>query len=286
MIPALAPAQNKAMLEMNRDIALLQEEVRNMKKADADRFDAIDTALRQLLDQVNATNHQVTGMDGRINDRMSKNVVNPVNAVGLKVDSLSEDFRSVKENVNEMRDQVGKLQQQIVDLNNVIRTMQAPPTPPPAATTAPATNAAPTGPPAGITSEGLYRDALHDKTAFNYDQALKEFGDYMTYFGQTEYAPNAQYYIGEIKYNQKKYDEASEAFDAVLALPKNSKTADAHFMKGRSLVRLGQKSDAAKEYRAAIAADPHSDAAHRAQAELRDLGLSSTTTRKKRSDNQ
>ena len=33
LLPAVAPAQKREMTEMNRDVALLQEEVRNMKKA-------------------------------------------------------------------------------------------------------------------------------------------------------------------------------------------------------------------------------------------------------------
>ena len=51
-------------------------------------------------------------------------------------------------------------------------------------------------------------------------------------------------------------------------------------MKGRTLARLGQKADAAKEFRAIIAASPGSDIARRAQAELRDLNAAPAKKRK------
>lgn len=267
LLPAVAPAQKREITEMNRDVALLQEEIRSMKKADEDRFSAIDTALKQILDQINSGNRQVAGLDKGL--RENKDVMNQIGAVGTKVDALGEDFKYVKENVSEVIERLGKIEQKVLDLNTAIRTMQAPPAPP-AAIGAPAAGSS--GPPPGTSADGLYKDALRDKSSAKYDLALDEFKNYVTWFGESEYGPNAQYYIGEIYYNQKNFDEALKAFDAVIALPKNNKTVTARFMKGRTLVRLGEKSEGAREFRAVIQAAPGSDEARRAQAELRDLG--------------
>jgi TolA-binding protein len=274
LIPGAAFAQKRELLEMNRDIALLQEEVRNQKKVNEDRFNAIDAALKQILDEVNSANRQVVTLDKGMRDRMDKGVLSSVSGLGTKVDSLAEDFRYVRENVGEISEKLAKLQQQMVDLNNAVRTMQAPPAPPPSA----AGTAA--GPPAGVSAEGLFDSAKRDRLAGNSDLALDEFKKYLAWFGATDSAPIAQYYIGEIHYNLKDYDQALDAFNAVIALPKNNATLDAHFMKGRTLVRLGQKADAAKEYRAIIAASPGSDIAHRAQAELHDLNAAAAKKRK------
>jgi len=274
LTPLAATAQKRELLEMNRDIALLQEEVRNQKKANEDRFNAIDAALKQILDQVNAANRQVVTLDKGMKDRMDRGVLASVSGLGTKVDSLAEDFKYVRENVGEIGEKLSKLQQQMVDLNNAVRTMQAPPAPPAAAT------GAPTGPPAGVSAEGLFDSAKRDRLAGHYDLALDQFKQYLTWFSATDSAPIAQYYIGEIHYNQKDYDQALDAFNAVLALPKNNATLDARFMKGRTLARLGQKADAAKEFRAIIAASPGSDLAHRAQAELRDLNAAPAKKRK------
>ena len=277
-IPSGVFAQKNVLLEMNRDIALLQEEVRNQKKANEDRFNAIDAALKEILDQINSANRNVTTLDKGMKDRMDKGLLGTVSGLGTKVDTLAEDFKYVRENVGEISEKLGKLQQQVVTLDNAIRTMQAPPTPPGGAGAEAA--GASSGPPAGVSAEGLYNDARRDMRGANYELALDEFKKYLTWFRETDQAPSAQYYIGEIYSNQKKYDEALEAFDAVIAMPKNNKTLDAHFMKGRTYVRLGQKSEAAKEYRAIISASPGSDIARRAQAELNDLKATSSSRKR------
>jgi TolA-binding protein len=100
--------------------------------------------------------------------------------------------------------------------------------------------------------------------------ALKGFSDYLTWFGNTEYAPNAQYYIGEILFRQKQYEPALAAFDKVLeAYTRNPKTMDARLMKGKTLAKLDRKADADKEFRAIISEAPSSDAATRARAEMK-----------------
>ena len=69
-----------------------------------------------------------------------------------------------------------------------------------------------------------YTNAYRDYKAGKYDLAMQEFGDYLRYFGSTEFAPNVQYYIGDIYYRKADYDNALQAFDAVLEhYPDNSK---------------------------------------------------------------
>jgi tol-pal system protein YbgF len=123
-----------------------------------------------------------------------------------------------------------------------------------------------------VSAKSLYDDALRDKMGGNFDLALQEFTNYLAWFGDTELAPNAQYYIGEIHYNQKRFEDAVAAFDKVLeSYPNNSKTNDARLMKARALAELGRRSEAEKELRALIKTAPNSDAARRARAELQKL---------------
>ena len=279
LIPVAASAQKRELLEMNRDIALLQEEVRNQKKANEDRFNAIDAALSQILDQVNSANRQVATMDKGMKDRMDKGVLASVSGLGSKVDSLAEDFKYVRENVGEISEKLGKLQQQVVDLNNAVRTMQAPPAPPP---TAPGgSTAASSGPPAGVSSDGLYKDALRDKSAGNNDLGAGRVQEVHRLVRRDRFRPQRPVlHRRDPSLTRRNFDDAVQAFDAVIALPRNAKTLDARFMKGRTLVRLGQKADAAKEFKAIIAASPGSDIARRAQAELRDLNAAPAKKRK------
>lgn len=276
LLPAPSWAQRKEIVELGRDLALLQEEVRSMKQSQDQRLAGIEASLKTILDQINSTNRQVTVLDSGLRERVERSVTGQMSALGGKVDSLSQDFAYIRESVGEVNSRLNKLQQQVVDLANAIKTMQAPPPPPLGSET-------PGAPPPGVSATTLFQDARRDMSAGNSDLALKGFRDYLSWFGSTDAAPEAQYYIGEILYSQRRFVEALAAFDKVLeAYPKNAKTLDAHFMKGRSLVQLGQRNEGAAEFREIIRLSPKSGLAARARAELKELGLSPSAAPPKR----
>lgn len=274
-LPGAALAQKKEFVELGRDLALLQEEVRSNAKQQNERLANIESILKAMQDQLASSSRAVAVLDSSLRDRIEKQVSGPMSGVGSKVDTLSQDFGYVKETVNEINTKMGRLQQKVVDLENTIKMMQAPPAPP-----AGATQAAPSAnlPPAGATAKGVFEDAMRDKSAGRFDLAVKGFTDYVSWYKDTDAAADAQYYIGECLYNEKNYDAAIPALDQFLdAYPKNSRAMYAHLMKGRSLAKLGQPSDAEKEFRTILSQAPNSDAAPRARQELKDLGLSTST---------
>jgi tol-pal system protein YbgF len=213
-----------------------------------------------------------------------------VAAVGNKLDQMSEDFRNMRETVLDMNSRIGKLDQKIVDLQNTISVIKTPAAAPPPPTTQdmPAaaggtTGSVPGGPPPGMQAETSYTNAYRDYLANNYTLAMQEFKDYVRYFPQTQLAPNAQYYVGDIYFRNKDYDNAITAFDAVLEhFSENPKTADAHWMKGRSLMAQNKRDAAAKEFKEIIAKYPDSDAAAKAKTLLKELGLSASSPKKKK----
>lgn len=270
---AAAPgwAQKQELRQLQRDVAILQDEVRQQMKEQADRIVGIESMLKTMLDQINATNRAVTVLDNSLRGRIDEGMAKPMATMGSKVDALSEDYRYVRETVAEISSRLTKLGSQVSDLDNAIRMMQAPPPPPGGA---PGVAPSASTPPAGVTAKSLYDDALRDKTSGNFDLSLRQFNDYLTWFGTTDLAPNAQYYIGEIYYAQKQFDQALQSFDAVLErFPRNAKTNDARFMKGRTLVQMGERNAGAEEFRALIKESPNSDAAGQARNELKRLGL-------------
>ncbi len=272
-------ADKKELAQVQRDIALLQDEMRVSLKAQNDRLIAMESMLKTMLDQLAATNRAVTVLDGSLKSRVDGSVVKPMADLGSRMNSMQEDYRYVRESVTEVSSKLSKISTQVSQLNDAIRTMQAPPAPPAGDASTPAAS----GPPQGVTAEGLYQDALRDKSSGNSDLALRQFTDYLTWYGGTDLAPEAQYYIGEIYYNKKDFNGALKAFDMVLErYPRNAKTNDARFMKGRALVQLDQRNDGAVEFRALVKASPNSELGRRAQAELRALGLSSGTPARSR----
>src|SRR5208282_4534766 len=103
-----------------------------------------------------------------------------------------------------------------------------------------------------------------------YDLASSEFQDYLKFYSDTDLASNAQFYLGEIAYKQKKYDDAVAAYDKVLTnYPKSFKLSPARLRKGMALLELRE---VVKRY-------PGSDEDRLARAKLKELGvpLSATT---------
>jgi len=225
-------------------------------------------------------------------DQQSR-VVTTVVDLGTKVDTMSTNFSALQESVADISSRLGKLQQQMVDISNAVRTMQTPAAAPPAATPtggppggAPGAEAAGGGIPP-IPAQTLYANAYRDKNGGKADMALQEFGDYLKYYGNTEMAPNAQFYIAEIHLNQNQLDDALQGFDLVLEkYPDNSKTADALYMKGFTLVKMGKRTLGKQEFCEVVKRFPTSDLAARSKTQVKNLGLTcgaATPARRKKS---
>jgi TolA-binding protein len=298
---ALSPfafGASKEIMELQRDVALLQDQVRTLQSALDQKVAAVLTLTQQTLDSVNRTNTAVAVMQSGFNETMKQQQLSlngPVANVGQKLDQMSEDFRAVRESVLDMNTRMGKLDAKIADLESLINTVRAPAAPPPPSGTVPPgdPNAPPAagsfgaagGPPQGLQAGTLYTSAYSDQLAGKYDIAFQEFSDYLKYFGKTELAPNAQYYIADIYYRKADYMNALTAFDAVLErFEEGPKTPDARYMKAMCLVKLGRNDSAAREFRdvyTRYSAD-HPDIAAKAKAQLREMGLTVGTTAKRR----
>lgn len=275
VFPLALPAQRKEYVELQREVAQLQEQSRTLQRTLDEKLAELKVLVQQSLDTTAKANTAVAVLDAGVRDRLREqaaSLVGPVASIGTKVDQMASEFQALRTAIEDMNARMGKLERQVVDLGNTIKVIQTP-TPPPGAAT---------GPPPGVSADSLYANAMRDKDGGNYDLALQGFTDYLRYFGQTDTAPNAQFYIGEIHYRRGELDTALQAFDNVLEkYPENNKTLDAMFMKGMTLVKLGERNEGAEEFRALIKTAPKSELAAKAAAELRRLGLSVTTPSKR-----
>jgi len=263
-------SQKEKIAEIQRDILLMQDQIRSLQRSQDEKMAALQVLVQQILDSANKANTAVAVLDSAMRERMKeqeKMLVGPVAGVGAKVDTMANDFAGVRESVTDLSSRMGKLQNQIADINSAIKVLAAPPAPPPAAVPPPATN--PNAPPAGVSAETLYNGAMRDKSAGNSDLAIEQFQNYLKWFGNTDLAPNAQYYIGEIKYLRGDLDGALMAFDTLLEkYPDNPKTSDAMLQKGRALVKAGFKAEARQEFTSLVKKFPSHDNAAKARTEL------------------
>lgn len=264
---------------MQRDILQMQDQLRTLQRSQDEKLAAIQVLLQQALESSTKANTTTSVLEASLRDKLKdqeRNLVVPLTGLGTKVDQMSNDFASVRESMADLTSRVGKMQNLISDLSNSVRTLSAPPAPPPSGQAA-------GGPPAGLSAEQLYTAAMRDRTTGNADLAIAQFKDFLAYFGNTDMAPNAQYYIGEIEYLRGDYNAALIAFDKLIeSFPENPKTPDALLLKGRALIKSGFKAEGRKEFETLVKRFPSHENAAKARAELRALGSAAAPARKKR----
>jgi len=132
--PSLTFAASKEIVELSRDVAMLQEQMRSLQRSQDEKLAGIQVLLQQALDAANKANTTVTVLQNNLQqtskDQQSK-VVNTVTDLGAKMDSLTTDFGALRESVADISSQVGKLQQQMVDVANAVKSIQSPAAAPP-----------------------------------------------------------------------------------------------------------------------------------------------------------
>jgi len=277
IFPSLALPASKEMVELQRDVALLQEQVRTLQRSQDEKLSGLTVLVQQAVDAANKANTAVAllqgGMQQTLKDQQ-KSVVEPVVGVGTKIDQMASDFQALRESVADISSQVGKLQQQMIDIGNAVRTMQTPAVaPPPLGGAAPGASGMAGGAPP-VPAETLYQNANRDRSGGNDDLALQEFSDYLKYYGSTDLAPNAQFYVAELHLKQNNLDDALREFDMVLEkYPDNNKTPDALYMKGVTLVKMGKRTQGKQEFCELVKRFPANDLSGKARTQVRNLGL-------------
>lgn len=269
---AVLAAPSKEIVQIQRDLALLQEQIRTLQQAQDEKLVRLTTLVEQALQSTSQANTSLAVLESGLRDRLSQQLAAPITGVSTRVEQMSTEFQGVRESVSDLTERMSKIQAQLVDISNTIRTLQAPPAPPSGAAGSPSAAA---GPPAGISPSQLYESALRDRSGGNLDLAMQGFQEYLKWFSNTELAPNAQFYIGQIQYDRGDLPGAVQAFDAVLEkFPENNKTADAMYMKGMALLKSGQRTQAAQEFLTVIQKYPNAEVTAKAKAQRKALGLS------------
>jgi len=264
LLPTGAVAQKQSDLQiLNRTVYDLQMEVNDYKKANDEKMSSLKALLEQTLDAANKANASLSVLKKDM-DEQQKSVAAPIAGVGTKIDALTNEFSFVKTNVEIMNQRLTKLQAQVVELDNTIKTMQAPAPPPPAAGAQG---------PVNVTPQDLMSSANRDKISRNTGLALQQYADYLRLFPNNPEGCEAQYNIGEIQYTQKKYKDAIDSFDLVFEKYPTTciQADDARYMKAMALKDSGNAAGARAEFQNLVTMYPDSPLVGGAQDELKKL---------------
>jgi tol-pal system protein YbgF len=281
LAPGLTFAASREQQEMQRDIAQLQDQVRMLQSSFDQKMATIETLVQQALDAASKANTNVSVLSAGVGQTLSRELgerLTPVAGLAAKVDNLANDSAEIRNSVADLTTQINRIQQQLTDINNAIKVIQAPPAapPPPAGD---ATNPSAAGGVPPVPAQTLFNSAMGDYSGGKADLAAAEFNDFIRFYPNDPNAATAQFYVGQTHYSQGKYDQAVMDFDAVLErYPEGKMTPDAYFMKGMALKSSGHRDAAAVEFRELIKKYKTSDRAVQAQEQLRAMGLTPGTT--------
>ena len=281
--PRPVAAVARELIELQRDVTTLLQGQKDMTTQMTQDHTVLKTLVEQSGDSVSRLGATMGSLQKSVQDVQANS--------GARLDTMSTQVQGLSDNLEEIKSRLGKLNQQLVDLQNSIQGIEAKlaggsPVQPPAGTPSPGTNSPqPTAsnalPAAGAPSADiLYSNGLRDIQTGKYDLAHNEFLDYLKYYATTDLASNAQFYLGEISYAQKNYEDAVSEYDKVLNnYPKSFKLAPALLKKGLALVELNQKSPAIRDLREVVRKYPGTEEDRRARAKLKELGASVAAAR-------
>ena len=249
-------AASKEIVRLQADMTLLQQQVRDLQKSFDTQNAVLQKLVEQLTDQVNILKRSVEDVKGSNQQTQA--------AVSARVESVAGQFSAVNSSLDLVLDRIAKLSQQLAETKAKVEVLD---TPPASAGTPPRT-----GPPS---AEELYNVAFGDLNKGNYDLARQGFEEYLKNYADTELSDNAQYWVSESYYIQRKFNEAIQGFDKVLTnYPKGDKAPAAALKKGYSLLETKNNDAGIRELRQLIQKYPNSDSAQLAKDRLNAMGVS------------
>jgi tol-pal system protein YbgF len=194
--------------------------------------------------------------------------------------STTADLEALKSKLQELSHSQGNLGRTVDTLATRLPAVEtAKPEPPPQVEPAPSEaspperqspprEASPPAPP--VPPQEAYQQAFALYSSGRLAEAGTAFQAYLQRYPGSDYAANAQYWLGECYYSQKEFRQALAAFTKVVTdSPHGRKAPDALLKIAYSQVSLGEKATAKKTLQSLVEKFPSSEAAAKARERLR-----------------
>jgi len=276
LIPALLIWSLPApMLGVSREMLYVMhqlDEMRQQLQALQKTVDTQTAVLRTLLEQ---TNDKVIAIQAEVDDlkkSTQKDLERGLAANGAKFDSMTSQVEAMSASLDETKSRLAKLSDQMALLQNMVQTLNTPPTPANPATGAANGTTTPESHPPPPDPDTLLRSGDTYLTSGQYALAIQTFQQYLDNYGTSDRALDAQFYIGEAYYAQGKFAQAVDAYNLCLdRYPTGGKLPAAQLKKGYALLQLSEKTKGIRELRSLVQRFPSSHEAALARQKLRSL---------------
>ena len=276
LAPQPAAAVSREMIELQQQVGQLLQGQQDLRSTVDTNNAALRTLVQQSVDSVNRLSGEMSSVQKTVQEVQAN--------TGSRIDSIAQQTQGLSDNLQDVQARVGKLSQQLTDVQNLLQSIDgkisgaggAPSNPQPGSAPGGTNTAAPAGMPP-VSADTLYQNALRDYNTGKYDLARQEFSDYIKSFPSNDLASNAQFYLGEVAYAQGDYKGAIAAYDVVLMnYPSSFKLGASLLKKGLAELALGMKASGTRDLREVVRRFPNSDDARRAQAKLHEVGATTT----------
>jgi tol-pal system protein YbgF len=278
--PVRAHAVSKEIIELQTQVQQLLDMVQRLQSTLDTRFGVLQNLAQQTADQAKQMSTSVNDLQQKLNAQNE--------AAGGKLDTVSGQVQSLNDSVDELKSRIAKLDKSVQDLQTQLQNIQ---TPPQSAATPGSTpggtfpGGGPGGPSGSLTPNApaanqapplqeTYQSGLRDFNAAKYQLAAAEFQDIIHYYPLDDLAGTAQFYLGEIAYQQKNYPDAVNAYNAVLeGFSGNPKAPTAQLHKGLALMAENKRDAGIHELRLLIQRYPRTPEAATARTKLNGMGV-------------
>lgn len=242
----------------------------------------------QALERKSSSKEEIAKLNESVGQQ-TKQLLKSNADTGVRLGELTTKMEQLEAKLEDTNRRLSQLSQQIAETQGDLARLRtgagaaAPPGSPAVGQSSPNSQGgaalpdATVRPPAGSarpTPSELYDTAYGDYTKGRYALAIQGFQEYLDSYPNTTLSDNAQYWIGESHYAQRKFKEAVDDFDRLLKhWPKSGKAAAALLKKGYALAEMNQKAEAAVQLQYVVNEYPASEESRLARAKLKTLGI-------------
>ena len=237
--------------DQRNKLTATQREVKEIKES----FQGVQKGQAELDNKTDRIRTEIQNLQGKLDE------------IKFHAEKASNDTLAMRE---ELTAKLKEQDEKLATLRKDLDTLKTPPPPPVISQPQPGTT-----PPSSAeedSAEELYNAAYSKLKAEDLEGARAGFKKFLEVYPHNELSDNAQFWIGESYFREKKYEEAVVEFEEVVKkYPKENKVPDAMLKEGLAFYELNKEKEAKYILKKLIDKYPKSDQAKIAKSKLEEM---------------
>src|SRR5690242_10612047 len=114
---------SKEIVELQRDVAILQDQVRQVQRTLDEKLAQLTLLMQQTQDSASKASSGVANVQSTVSDTLNQQI-QPVTKIGGKVDGLSDDVHGLRDSIADLNARLAKLDAKVTDIGNRMSIIQ------------------------------------------------------------------------------------------------------------------------------------------------------------------